>query len=126
MKKGSDIVTQVRETLNNGGIHFPLFKEWEKMADLVYQDNLWNGDRSDIPFVAHAFVRLQSRFEKLTRGSWKFDDDELYLEPHERKKVFEPVLLKKEMFVCEVEKPKDYDYWGDGKKFVTGTLKINR
>ena len=77
----------ILDILNKGGVHLPTCEEWMKIAKIQHRKNKFN---PITPF------QLMQRFEELVRG--KLDGDPI--------REWEPALLKKEMFVCGVEKPK--------------------
>lgn len=94
-------------------VHLPTVSEFGKIADIICHNQ--TGGYEEIIEAGNIRNRktllLQSRFEELTRGKWvttnnRSHDSILMLD---KVPIFQPALLKKEMFVCDLEKPKGYE-----------------
>ena len=98
---------QILEILNKNGVHIPTVREWMEIANLSYK-------KGSNKFPLEVWViELMQRFEELTREkfteintSTKKDINIQFV----GEKNQQPVLLKKEMFVCE-EKEKVFFEW---------------
>lgn len=91
-------------------VHLPTVSAWMEIAHLSKKQN----DRENHVTDTDIAIQLQSRFEELTRGKWVTEKvDEVQENCSIPRidiygKVFQPALLRKEMFVCEVERPKPF------------------
>lgn len=99
-------------------VHLPTQNEWMEIVDVrlknIYGkyigcEYVWDSipEWSRKQKTETEAIKLQSRFEEMVRGKWittnnKSHDSILMLD---KVPIFQPALLKKEMFVCEVEKP---------------------
>lgn len=96
--------TQILNILNKGGAHIPTVSEWMEIAKIV--------EKSRMVYYYVCFHEIMQRFEELTRGKFT----EIHTSTNKYKiqfvgeKVWQPALLKKEMFVCE-EKEKVFFEW---------------
>lgn len=95
-------------------VHLPTVSEWMEIAIEIDDDPITRLSN---------FYKLQSRFEELTRGkvvnnsTHSITKDRGHLHIHV-KTVFQPALLTKSMFVCEVEEPEPLNI-ETRKSFVT-------
>lgn len=121
----TEVLSKVSVRLNP--VRLLTVDEWKQIAEIL---SGFEDDNDTSYQVALHFKRLLSRFEELTRGKWvteeiisgepfrsnaknpNISDTEYLHEVDEARfsarKVWQPSLLKKEHFVCDVEKPKPF------------------
>lgn len=108
-------------------VHLLTVDEWRKIADIICPPH---GDHAaEIQMIN--IIHCISRFEELTRGKWIECDCRNGCEKcNDIGLIWQPALLKKEMFVCEVKEPhwKDYPKLAgfDSKKLEDATIKYTQ
>lgn len=99
----NNMKTEILKILNP--VHLPTVAEWDEIAQILFKHPTETTEkyywiRGRELNTLRIYKRLQQRFEELTRGKWIEHDL-----GHDKPKSFQPALLRKEMFVCEVEMP---------------------
>lgn len=108
---------QILDILNH--VHEPTVKEWMEIAEIVKEQRIRKGKlKNDDPLLlwrdSYA-LSLIKRWEELTRGKWvdglpKMQEDTgIDFTGNAILKSWQPALLTKSMFVCELQKPKPFD-----------------
>lgn len=98
-----------------------------RISERVFKEKFGEKPNQGETHSLHLFsicFELMQRWEELTRGKWikeTFSDGSF-----NHRTSFQPALLKKSHFICEVEKPKNYDLQvGNYAESITEQNKCN-
>lgn len=118
------MTTEILKILNTGGAHLPTVDDWMKITEII-RSSYPKGSEDELRLIPEIAIERQSRLEELVRGKMMERKGQACEKcgelnsthgklcrrnPTNTKKYWQHVLLKKEMFVCEVDKPSDKHY----------------
>lgn len=111
-------------------IHLPTVQERRNIAFIIagVKHELKDAEH---PLADVEYRKLDQRFEELTRGKYHLITKQVGGgHPIPDKEIWQPAILKKEMFVCEVKEPhwKDYPKLAgfDSEKLENATIEYNQ